>query len=178
MTVSYKILVCFFPGFADTGSLAIGYSFGVDCVGIVMIQHKNVVVAATGGDREASRLIQVRAEEVTFGKKHDTQLMGRRFEWWFQIFVDGGRKMKRGLGRSNVLSFLILMAKSSSNALGQVLGDKIDGQSRDGDEVSSTDGAQQGGRSRAAKSSMEIDCQFAFGFVSAKDCIGLMNGGT
>ena len=57
MTLSDEYLVCLFPRVADASSLTIGDGLCMDRIGILMIQHKNIVIAAAGRDWESSRLV-------------------------------------------------------------------------------------------------------------------------
>jgi len=45
------------PGIANAGSLAIGDGCRMDGIGVVMVEDKDVVIAAAGGDREFACLV-------------------------------------------------------------------------------------------------------------------------
>ena len=51
--------VCTFPGGADAGSFSIGDRSGVNGIGIIIVENKNVVIAATGDRWELSSLVGV-----------------------------------------------------------------------------------------------------------------------
>ena len=52
--------VCTFPGEADAGSFSVGDRSGVTVIGIIIVENKNVVIAATGYRWELSSLVGVR----------------------------------------------------------------------------------------------------------------------
>ena len=54
-----KKFVCTFPGGADAGSLSIGDCSGVNGIGIIIVENKNVVISATGDRWELSSLVGV-----------------------------------------------------------------------------------------------------------------------
>ena len=51
--------VCTFPGGADAGSFSIGDRSGVNGIGIIIVENKNLVIAATGDHWEISSLVGV-----------------------------------------------------------------------------------------------------------------------
>ena len=51
--------VCTFPGGADAGSFSIGDRRGVNGIGIIIVENKNVVISATGDRWELSSLVGV-----------------------------------------------------------------------------------------------------------------------
>ena len=51
--------MCRFPGFLDAGSLAVGKRKGVDGIGVVEVENKEVLIAAAGDDWKFTRLIGV-----------------------------------------------------------------------------------------------------------------------
>jgi hypothetical protein len=59
MTLLDEYLVSGFPCIADAGGLSIGKSDGVNGVGVLVIQDKDVVVAAIGRDGKFACLIGV-----------------------------------------------------------------------------------------------------------------------
>ena len=76
VSLAHEHLVSLFPGVTDAGSLAIGNRDCMDRIGILMIQHKDVLITATGRDMETSCLVRVGFEEIIFVKESGTQLMG------------------------------------------------------------------------------------------------------
>ena len=57
MALSNEDFVGLLPGIADAGGLTIGKRLGMDGVGVLMIENKDVVIAPTGRDGKASGLI-------------------------------------------------------------------------------------------------------------------------
>ena len=55
----HKNFVRGFPGVTDASGLAIGECDGMDRIGVLVVQNKDVVVATAGSDREFSCLIGV-----------------------------------------------------------------------------------------------------------------------
>ena len=80
----HKHFVGGFPGVADAGGLAIGESDGMDGVGVLVVQNKDVMVATAGRDWEFSCLIRVGFEECLLWDQRSTNLMQAGFK-------DGGK---------------------------------------------------------------------------------------
>ena len=55
-----KKSVCTLPGGADAGILSIGDCIGVNGIGIIIVENKNVVISATGDRWELFSLARVR----------------------------------------------------------------------------------------------------------------------
>jgi hypothetical protein len=59
MTLTSEQQVRLFPGVANASSFVIWDGNRVDGICVLVVQNKEVVVAATGRDREATRLVRV-----------------------------------------------------------------------------------------------------------------------
>ena len=59
MSMAKNKFVCTFLGGADAGSFSIGYRRGLNGIGIIIVENKNVVIAATGDRWELSSLVRV-----------------------------------------------------------------------------------------------------------------------
>lgn len=96
MTVLNEFFVNRLPSIANAGSLAIGNGDSMNGVGIVVVEHKNVVVTATGRNRKAAGLIGVGLDEVLFVEEKSEELMTgdikRRFEVGIRGQSDGNRQ--------------------------------------------------------------------------------------
>ena len=68
------------PCIADAFGFAIGDGDGVDGVGILMIEDKEIIFATAGGDVEMTSLIRIGLQKRLIVEKHDSNLMGARLE--------------------------------------------------------------------------------------------------
>lgn len=164
------------PSSTDTGSLAIGNGNGMNGVGILMIENKNVLVAAAGGNGEATSLVGIRLEKFVFGEHHGIELMAFGFETWSEIGCNGSRvgHGAQKFGGAEILGLLILVPQGSSNGLGKMFGNEIGRETWKGGEMICTDGPENGGRDGSTESTMVILGKFTFGFVGAEYTVGLM----
>jgi hypothetical protein len=120
-----------------------------------MVEHKNVMITATGRSREFPGLIRIRFEKIAFGKKSGTELMRARCEMRCNVGVgvcSGAEQW--GTSRSNVACFLVLMAENSGNGFRKMLGDKLSGETGKSGKVSATDSSKESGWCRTAECSM------------------------
>ena len=88
----YEYLVSGFPCIADAGGLSIGKGDGMNGVGVLVIQDKNVVVTTTGRDGKFACLIRVRFEKCFLGNKGSANLMGSWFKCRCNVGVCGEGK--------------------------------------------------------------------------------------
>ena len=70
MALLNKLFVYCLPGIVNTGGLTIGNGYRMNCVGVVMLKHKNIIVASTGRNREAAGLIGIRLHDLRFFEEH------------------------------------------------------------------------------------------------------------
>ena len=141
----HEQFVSLFPCIADAGSLAIGYCDGVDGIGVLMVESKNVIVATTRGDVETTCLIGIGFQERGMGEEHNSNLMGTGRERWSKIVVDRGGDVcweKNRTSGANVLGLLILMAECSGDGFREVFANELSSEAREGGEVTATDGTQ------------------------------------
>jgi hypothetical protein len=75
VTLVHKGLVNGFPGSADACCLSIWNGDGMNGIGVLMVEHKDVVVATTGRNREATGLVGVAFQNGLIAKEHYTELM-------------------------------------------------------------------------------------------------------
>lgn len=90
-----------FPCFADAGCLAVWYGLYVDGVGVMMVEDKEVIVAAAGGNGEASGLIGIGLDEIVAINEQGKDVMGFVGEGRSKVLVDVGFKgglSNRGIG--------------------------------------------------------------------------------
>ena len=87
----------------------------MDRVGVLVIQYEDVVIAATGGDREVASLVRVGLQNLLVGKKHAAKVM---------LFGIGGETSSGSTGvvtvggRGNVFIIWVVGSKGDS-ALGR-----------------------------------------------------------
>ena len=67
--MSDKELMCLFPSLPDAGGLSVGNCSGMDRIGILVVQDKNVLVATAGNVRKLPRLVRVGFDDVLSGQK-------------------------------------------------------------------------------------------------------------
>ncbi len=113
MAVMNKKFVGLLPGIANAGGLAIRNGNGVNGIGVLMVENKNIIISTTGGDVETTSLIRIGLqEERLMGKQQNRNLMGARLKLRGNVDVEvGGKNETSG---TNVLSLLILMTEGSS----------------------------------------------------------------
>ena len=70
MALFNKLFVYRLPGIANTGGLTIGNGYRMNCVGVVIVKQKNIIVASTGRNREAAGLIGIRLHDLRFFEEH------------------------------------------------------------------------------------------------------------
>jgi hypothetical protein len=75
MSLLKQLDMCCLPSMTNAGSLSVRNCDGMNRVSIMMIENKKVVIAATGGDRKAARLIRLIFEKLLFAEEHGTKLM-------------------------------------------------------------------------------------------------------
>jgi hypothetical protein len=75
VTLEPKSLVDRFPGITNTGCFPVGKCNSVDGVGVLVVQDKYVMIAATGGNRELAGLIRVGLQYGLLGKEHAANVM-------------------------------------------------------------------------------------------------------
>jgi hypothetical protein len=64
-----------FPGVTNGSSLLVGKGHGVDRVGVLVVQNKNVQIAATGGNWKVASLIRIGLEDFLVGEQHAAEVM-------------------------------------------------------------------------------------------------------
>lgn len=157
VTLMKEGFMCLFPGIADAGRFAIGNSNSVNGVGILMIENKDVVVAATRRYGEATGLIRIRFEKTLVIKEHDGDSMRAWGEVGLEIlgffikvggmvkgkvfFFGGGRKeirRQRASSGTDVPGFLILMTEYGGDRCGKMLADELGCQTRESGKVATT----------------------------------------
>ncbi len=84
----HQHFVSMFPRIAYAGSFAIENGNGVDGIGVLMVENKDVVIATTGGDVKTTGLIRVGFQQSVIGQEHDSKLMGTRRKRRSKIIVD------------------------------------------------------------------------------------------
>ena len=133
------------PCIADAFGFAIGDGDGVDGVGILMIEDKEIIFATAGGDVEMTSLIRIGLQKRLIVEKHDSNLMGARLELRGKKAIGGGRGERRERNNrtsgTNVFGLLILMTKCSSKGLWEMFADELGsgGEAREGGEMATTD---------------------------------------
>jgi hypothetical protein len=148
VALAHECFVSLLPGVTDTGSLTIGNRYCMNGVGILMVQHKDVLITTTGRDMKASCLVRVGFEEITFVKECGTQLMGWRGKGRGKILESIGSRGRHsrgdgGAGGAKIFGFLILVAKCGGDGLGQVLRNQLGRETRKGGEVALTNSAEE-----------------------------------
>jgi hypothetical protein len=131
VTVTNEFEMSFLPGSLNASGIAIGDGFDMDGVSVLMVEDKDVVIAATEGSRKFASLIGIIFDEFFTGKEHSAELMGARGKRRGKVVVkikdvrQGSRRREnnRKLGRAEVFGFLILMAKGSGNTGWQMFAD-------------------------------------------------------
>ena len=146
MSLMHKDLVGLFPGIANTGGFAIGNSNSMDGVRVLVVKDKDVVVAAAGGNGEATGLIRVRLQVLLIVKEHDGDSVRAGFKGWGNvvIIVDGddlGGSRQWGSRGAKIFCLLILMAETSGNRFWKMLGDQLGGETWKSGQVSATNGS-------------------------------------
>jgi hypothetical protein len=66
----------------------------VMAAGVLMVEHKDVVVATTGRNREATGLVRVAFQNGLIAKKHCTELMSMGIKFGSKIGVMVGSTVK------------------------------------------------------------------------------------
>mgnify|MGYP000893276613 CR=1 FL=1 len=131
MALVHKELVGFFPGIADTGGFAIGDGNGVDRIGVLMVEDKNVVVTTAGRYRETTGLVRVGLQMMLVVKEYDGNFMRTGRQLWgnvgFVVIDDDGFEGRRSRGSrgAKIFCFLILVAKCRGKRFLKMLGDQL-----------------------------------------------------
>jgi hypothetical protein len=82
------------PGVANAGGFAGGYRDGMNGVGVLVVEHEEVIVAAAGGNRKTTCLVGIGLEQVLFAEKRSAELMGARCKLGSKV---GGRVVVGGI---------------------------------------------------------------------------------
>jgi hypothetical protein len=154
VALAHERFVSLLPGVTDAGSLTIGNRDCMNGIGILMVQHKYVLIATTGRDMKAACLVRVGFEEVVFVKECCTQLMGWRGKGRGKIFESSGSRGRSsrgsgGAGGAKIFGFLILVSKCGGDGFGQVLQNQLSSETRKSGEVALANGAEKSGRDGA-----------------------------
>jgi hypothetical protein len=75
MTLTTNLFVAGFPGVTNGSSLLVGKCHGVDRVGVLVVQNKNVQVSATGRNRKVTSLIRIGFENFLVREQHATKVV-------------------------------------------------------------------------------------------------------
>ena len=141
MGLAHKQLVSGLPSLADTSGLPSRNGNGVNGVGVLVVEYKNIIVTATGWDVEATSLIGIGLEKGLVGKEYDGNLMsaGRKQGSDIDVGVrsEGFGERSKPSG-TNVLGFLILVAERSSNRFRKMFADKLRSKARESSELAAT----------------------------------------
>ena len=103
----------------------------MDGIAAVVVVEEDVVIAPAGDSQELACLVRVQLENLSCGKKHGAYDMQARFQGWSNVKIKQccwiGKRENREhkLGRSEVASLLILMAKGRCITFWEVLGDQM-----------------------------------------------------
>ena len=75
MTLTTNLVVAGFPGVTNGSSLLVGKGHGVDRVGVLVVQNKNVQVSATGRNRKVASLIRIGFEDFLVREQHAAKVV-------------------------------------------------------------------------------------------------------
>ena len=70
MSMFDEELVGVLPSSTDVGGLTVGNSSGMDRVGVVVVEHKDVMITPTRDCREFASLVGIRLDDVFGWNKH------------------------------------------------------------------------------------------------------------
>jgi hypothetical protein len=113
MTMGDERFMSRLPSFANASRLTIRNGYGVNRVGVMMIKNKNVVITATGRNREPACLVGAGLHDLNFVEKHGKYVMARSIKGWFKIgFRHRGRASS--FSRTQMFGFLVLMTEDCS----------------------------------------------------------------
>jgi hypothetical protein len=90
MTLTSEQQVRLFPGIANASSFAIWDGNRVDGICVLLVQDKEIVVAATGRDMEATRLVRVRLEKCLMIKEGNANMVGAGLKRWGNVIIGVG----------------------------------------------------------------------------------------
>ena len=70
-----KLFVDGDPGIANASCLSVGKGNGVDGVGVLVVEDKDILIATTGDDGKLSSLIRVGFQDFFVGNEHAAEVM-------------------------------------------------------------------------------------------------------